>query len=297
MRTIIALSITLAVMPASLLAPQAHAQDARTVVIADGRVSINGSYLDDDSVPAELRDFEGEVSFTFRGEEDPVLGLGNDLYRIQGDEIVKIPPSSLTKGPNVHVFSNSAPGKMHWLDGLPEFDPSMFSIDIPEMDPHMFDHLRVLSDSMAVLGSRFAEMNAARMRKLAEQIRHSVPPPGGRVQVYRGPHGRDMLGPHDPIRHQLEMENELDVESMRIAGELRQTESETLRAELEEDLRAHLEDIFELRQENRRAEVRELEQRIEELRNRLEKREELRQRIIDERMEFLLEEDAQGRER
>ena len=283
----------------SRLVPDATAQEARTVVISDGRVSINGKYLSDDAVPKALRDFDGQVSFTFLGEEDPVLGFGEQLYRIEGERIVEVPASALGIGSDVRVRRLHPGGVVH-VRTFPRFDSEAFSFEMPDFEFQMFDSLRLMSDSVAAfLGSRVAQEHASRMRALADEMRRSIPPPGGRVHVFSGPdwdsHASDLLGARDRFRHHLELENELDEESRRIAEELRLSDSSELRKELEEDLREHLEEIFELRQENRRAEVRELESRLEELRNRLQRREELRDRIIEERMEFLLGEETRER--
>ena len=268
------------------------AQESRTVEISGGRVSINGTYLDDDAVPRALREFDGQVSFTFSGEEDPVLGFGETLYRIESDRIVELPASSLKMGGFLHA--PVGPNRIHVT--MPAFDSTLFAVHLPEM--HVFrsellDSMRLVAESLVVVDADMMRRNAERMRELADEIRLSVPPPGGRIHIARAPSlwddfGDDLdFGEIQPLRRHLLREQELDAESHRIARELRNATSDQLRAELEADLRSHLEEVFELRQENRRAEIKELEGRLEELRDRLERREELRERIIEERLEFL----------
>ncbi|HEX7071644.1 MAG TPA: hypothetical protein VF190_12600, partial [Rhodothermales bacterium] len=140
-----------------------------------------------------------------------------------------------------------------------------------------------------------AHEHAARMQALAAEIQHSIPPPGGRVRVFRGtPFGAgsgvvDVVDNERILRH-LETERELDEEARRMAREIEQITSDDLREELEDDLREHLDEAFELQQQNRRTEIEELKARLEALQERLERREELRDRIIQERLESLLRE-------
>jgi len=65
-------------------------------------------------------------------------------------------------------------------------------------------------------------------------------------------------------------------------------ESEERRAKID-TLRAMLENIFEIKQENRRREVERLQQQIRELRENLRKREQMRDRMIDRRLGQLLD--------
>ena len=285
---------------ALLVFSPAYAQDGRTVTVSDGIVTINGEVLPDDAVPQALREFDGEVSFTFLGDEDPVIGFGESLYRIEGNRIVEVPAVEGGAGPGVFRLN---------VDGLHDLDHFQMNFPTHVFDPGPFrDHVVsiVRAESLAVAHAReMAQEHQVRLQSLADEMRRSVPPPGGRVRVFHGPAPGDestearWMDPleNERLRGHLDRERALDQESQRIAQELRQIASEELRRELERDLREHLEEVFELRQENRRTEIRELESRLEELKQRLERREELREEIVEERLEFLLDEDRPDRGR
>lgn len=311
------LAALLAAVLATFAAPPVRGQEPLNVTIQDGEVSINGKVLDDDAVPEALRSFDGNVSFTYNGDEDPILGLGDELFLIEGDRIVLV-PSHAPHLPNFFRFGDPAlpdpPPLSATRPGLgfaiPSIDSALF--DLPDEffgDPARF--ARLISESNLVVDSlgiahmtEATRQQAERMRGLAEEIRNSVPPPGGRVRVYHAPSKREEPGEDvaerledERIRMHLQLEKQLDLESRRIASEIAQLASEDLRRELERDLRSHLDEAFELRQENRRKEIRELESRLNELQERLERREELRERIIEERVEFLLREHGAESER
>lgn len=309
MRSLIICGLVAGGLVLSLAGP-ASAQETRSVTIVDGRVTVNGKILAPDAVPDAIRSFEGRVSFTFDGEEEPILGFGDRLYRLERDRIVELSPEQIRTGlagfawpapdaaridsaiSRVRVFVDDSlfvrppfyPAPQVHLNRLPTFGFSM--------DP---DSLRFDAEAL--------REHAESMRAFAVNVRESmtVPP----VQFY---HRRAVGAPSSwdsflnemsidrlqnaRLHGHLQRERELDDESVQMAREISRTTSEDLRRELEADLRRHLEKIFETRQENRRAEIRELEDRLLQLRERLERREELRARIIEERMEFLLREEG-----
>lgn len=304
----------LALILLSVFAATARAQETRTVTIVDGKVTVNGRDLPRDAVPEAIRSFDGRVSFTFDGEEEPVVGFGDRLYRLEADRIVEVSPDEYRRrwaafaGPTPDLVRvDSAVSRLRVLidDGnfvrAPVFSvgpevhiarPFKFEV---EMD---LDSLQRETDRLG-LHSEAMRSYAEAMRDMAVNIREVIPPPSGRFSHRTVPGAALRLDPlsDETLMERLEdarihvhvrNERELDEESLSMAREIRRTTSPELRRELESDLRQHLEKIFETRQENRRAEIRELEDRLAQLQERLERREELRDRIIRERMEFLL---------
>ena len=85
----------------------------------------------------------------------------------------------------------------------------------------------------------------------------------------------------------LEAEQRLEAETYVLAERIRQLDPGRDRGVLEKDLREKLEEIFELKQANRRREIQHLEQQLEQLRSRLQERERLHEAIVDRRFEEL----------
>jgi polyhydroxyalkanoate synthesis regulator phasin len=83
-------------------------------------------------------------------------------------------------------------------------------------------------------------------------------------------------------------EQRLELASGELARRIFATEDPESRASLTENLHRQLDEIFELKQENRRDEIAELELQLQELREQLAAREANREAIIGRRLEALL---------
>jgi hypothetical protein len=90
------------------------------------------------------------------------------------------------------------------------------------------------------------------------------------------------------LYEQLLEERKLEAETHRLAQEIRSLQPGEVRTERLNTLRQKLLDSFELKQENRRREITQLERQLEGLQLRLHERERLRDRIIEERLRELI---------
>lgn len=89
------------------------------------------------------------------------------------------------------------------------------------------------------------------------------------------------------LYQRLIREQQLEQESLVLAGQLRQLAAGPARQERETVLRGRLEEIFALRQENRRREIQQLSEQLSELQRRLDERERLHGQIIENRLKQL----------
>ncbi len=80
----------------------------------------------------------------------------------------------------------------------------------------------------------------------------------------------------------------MEFASSQLAHRIFNTSDEATRKQLTEDLRLQLDEIFELKQRNRREEIAQLEQQLGELREQLAQREANREAIISRRLESLV---------
>jgi hypothetical protein len=87
----------------------------------------------------------------------------------------------------------------------------------------------------------------------------------------------------------LVREREMEAETMRLAREISTLAAGSPREARIETLRGRLREIFDLKQENRRREIGQLERQLAGLQERLQERERLRDEIIEERIRQLLE--------
>ncbi len=150
----------------------------------------------------------------------------------------------------------------------------------PRPDKHSRDHR---SDSAHVLGDHDWPAMAEFMKDFEMPDVPDMAPLMERFHVELG----------DPMRaffHENRAIAELEHESRRIAREARRAE-EAKKAELEAALRSNLQEIFDLKLELREKMVADLQERVEEEREKLERRREARREMIDRRHRMLMGED------
>jgi hypothetical protein len=93
---------------------------------------------------------------------------------------------------------------------------------------------------------------------------------------------------HQELYRNLVRERRMESESREIARTIRLLPDGPERDAQKDTLRATLNRIFELKQENRRREIDQLQSQIDELERRLEQRESMREEMIERRMNELL---------
>ncbi len=115
----------------------------------------------------------------------------------------------------------------------------------------------------------------------------------------------DFIGPTEPNNLRIEYlnrlentnqmlyrwlteEKRLDLQTRKLAHKIRQTKDSTVKMKMMEDLNSQLNEIFDLKQKNRMAEISHLELQLEDLRSGFEKRESQRKALIENRIIELL---------
>jgi hypothetical protein len=114
------------------------------------------------------------------------------------------------------------------------------------------------------------------------------------VEVEAMPEGEEAKAeePEDPEMAALEKEDEaLEEQSAALADKFRAEQDQQLREKIKEKLQKIVNDHFDLRQRKRALEIERLEQQLEELRHVVQRRDELRQTIIDRRLDELINEE------
>lgn len=90
------------------------------------------------------------------------------------------------------------------------------------------------------------------------------------------------------LYEQIVRERDMENEALRLAQQYHRTEREGERAALRAQLREKLASMFDLKQENRREEVRQMEEALNALRSRISERVEMRDKIVEHRLNELI---------
>ena len=108
------------------------------------------------------------------------------------------------------------------------------------------------------------------------------------LQQYQAQYLEEMQRRHKELYDRLMRERRMEAQTYDLARTIRQLPQGEQRQRFLDSLRTTLNEIFELKQENRRREIQQLENQITELRRRLEKREEMREQMIEQRIQQLI---------
>jgi hypothetical protein len=99
---------------------------------------------------------------------------------------------------------------------------------------------------------------------------------------------RDLQRQNQVLSVRFTREQRMEAQAHSLAARILSLQSENQKVELREQLRETLGDILDIKQQNRLAEIDELETRLENLKLSLQKREEMRDQLIDARMRELI---------
>lgn len=270
-----------------------QAQESYSLDIQDGVVYVNGEEVPADQLPPSLNVEGIEAHFSFFGDARPVVELGGRRYVVSEGGLTEERAASSADG-RVPVFfrdgtvpPEDAPSSSHAGAGVPgpdwDGDPSFEHLR--EQMQALYEHARELQAVKQQVHQQRLNQLVEQMRVQAEQAAHAVEAlPEMELQHYL----EDVQRHSQDLYERLRREWELERETRELGADIQSLAQGDERAAKVEQLRSRLEEIFELKQQNRRREVEQLERQLDELRSRLERRERQRDQIIDRRLRELI---------
>lgn len=254
-RALVALLIFLAV-PLS-----AHAQDQRwSIDIENGKAQVNGVVIAQESLPKSLVVDGMRLHFELPAVDNPIVVIGESIYAIEKNAIREATPEEINKHGIVAVAS--------WTDA--------------DARTLVFNSLREIQRSASMAPSEQVQATVRGNAMRASQMVAALPHLEMRSYWNEVRENDDELYQALVAEAQVEREvNEL-VEMIRVLPEGRP------RTKAIAELRSQLVSLFDMKQANRKGEIVELETQLETLRKRMNDREEMKEKIVDQRMRQLL---------
>ena len=230
----------------------------RTLSIQNGKVTLDGRLLSSRELPQGL-DLRGvQMNFVTtttnaRGQDWAVVTISGKMYVLGEGRLVAAPSVSTISpaSPNVAIVD----GQPRVLMATPNGGHTVYSVPQPSLEePTKF--YGTLSPSQVPLTASRQYMESLRKedRELYER---------------------------------LNRERALEGETVQLALQIRTARTPAEKRRLEESLKKKLEESFELKQQNRREEIRKLEAELDQLRGKLRERERLRAQIVEQRLREL----------
>lgn len=264
----------------------AQAQTTHTLTIRDGQVWVDEHLVPADELPASL-DVQGvQARFTFVGDLKPVIELGEVLYVLDGQRLREVQGLSAAPGRRSLLFRDRAGDdafRLRYDSRLPQDITSLALMEqsVQELQQH--------SQELDKL-SRQVEQNRndpllAQVRAQAQQaakVAQDLP----RLEVQN--YFFEMQQLNQDLYGLLLRESQMEAEAHALALDIQRLSDGAERRQRVETLRQKLDAMFEVKQENRRREILQLERDLENLRARLQRREAYRDRIIQQRLDELI---------
>lgn len=278
----------------------AQNEPTRSLSIQDGQVHIDGKLISPDELPSTL-DTEGiQVQYTFSGDVRPVVEINGAFFVVEQDGLR---PAGLSDGNRASVMLSQG--------RTPEMSESRgFSFAIGDDDA---DLTAFAAPHVAGVGrqARALAAQAMRFQELQSRLDHAFEGPDmqeltrAAERLSRQAHEAALAAEALPRlelqnylagvqKHDQELydllvkEREIEQETMRLSRQILGMEEGAERNARVDELRRKLEEAFELKQTNRRREIEQLEDRLQDHQQKLEERERLRGEIIDNRLRQLL---------
>ncbi len=234
--------------------PELDAQDddiqmVRTLVIKNKQVLIDGRVINTDELPS-AESLEGiSISYSFIGVEMPVVTIGEQLYIVRENRLETIQSKSQYRDVVARQESrNKARNAKGWI------------VDYGRGEYYNFQGERL--ETKEAVPRLLNEANALYLDNLQTQNR----------QLFT----------------RLTRERVLEHQADYLALAARRAETREERTRHGEALKTKLEEIFELKQQNRLAEIAQFEAELDQLKKRLERREAIKARIVEKRAARLI---------
>jgi len=269
-------------------------QAAQKVTIENGTVYVNGKRVTENNLPAGLRELDSDVNMTFWTSSNALLEINGTPFVFENGSFRAADPSEKSNRNVMMVFNSQDNGAHVRLYEAPEV---VSGYVVRPQDPGS----EVMKSYVAQLRERAEEFNkltfelkevAPESSALARQMvveaentaRLASAFPRVEYEAYLG----SMQNQNRRLYEELVRERDMEMRTHQLAQAIQAAETDDARRAHEKELRSVLTEIFELKQANRRKEIQQLENQLEELQSRLEQRESLKEDIIESRLNDLL---------
>ncbi len=267
---------------------EASAQVHR-IEIDQGRVLIDGRELPAAALPESFDVESVRASFLLEQGMPAFLTVDGLLFQVSSEGIQQVGPAHRLLAPR----GSAAPSEQ----GIP-IRLASDEVRQSHSDISMIEQAEVLRERARELQKMTFELQQTRMQSNqlfdmiesiqrsaaeTERVARSLP----HLQAQRYMH--EMRERNSELYDRLLREQTLERETLQLSSRIRLLDDGAERTELIARLRSLLEESLQMKQDNRRQEIAELEERLSSLQRRLEKRERHFDHIVDRRLEQLIQ--------
>ena len=271
---------------------QAKVQTQYKVSVENGYVFVDGKKLSSEEIPESLKQLPKTARFQFWGSNNAVMEIDGVSYMVTNGKLVEAPEDMLDDG-NLTVFfatEESVPFK------LMSRAPASSNVVVSGAPQNMYKgYVTAINEQAKELENLQHQIEliaipeqASLARQLSNEAESAVRLARSFPKVQFETYLDDIQDNDRVLYEELVREHYMEQETHQLAVQIRNATSRTEQEQLTEELRKKLDAIFQLKQENRRVEVDQLNARLSELKEKLKERESLRDEIVENRLRELL---------
>jgi hypothetical protein len=254
--------------------------------------------LSESEIPRSLNIRNKNVGLTFRGTSDPVIELDGRFYVLEERRIREVSRLEREEGTSV-VFrdrSTAPPTRSATPEAAgPPLPPDAAVMNKEDLgygpDPEVQQYVYELQRQAGELNDLRDDIDQRRARELIKGVHDQAEQA---AQVFQ----RMALQQQQQYLVEIQQQNEslyrgllnewqLEQETLRLANQIQMLDPGREREERYDELKGLLKQIFDIKQENRRQEINQMEAELNRLKGQLNERESNRDLIIDRRLEEL----------
>ncbi len=264
----------------------AGAQTVQTLTINDGKITINGQEVSVKDLPeaVDLRGFK--ATYTFSGDVRPFIKLGEVFYILEGQHLRAVTELQNEEG-SLFLFIDGTGYEAALLGRYRDAAdrPSLSAVLAQQQAQALQQSTQELEQLNNQVDQRQANQvieKALVQVAQAAEVMQSLPKL--QVQSYLSGVRQYNQNLYTLLVHEWRMDREAEALALKIRR-LPNGEERTNRIA---QLRQKINEIFDLKQQNRRREIRQIETELAALHERLRKRETFRDRLIDQHLADLI---------
>lgn len=264
------------------------AQPTHSLAIRDGKVWIDNQEVPAERLPSSLRVEDVQISYNWVGHDTPQLTINNVLYALEDGTLRELANLHEEGGGVMVFFRDGSYAPYDNKEAAFAENRAQSANSVAQLQSSA-RALRAYSDELAELSeAEGTGQNAYVLRQVRDKAQEAAEVaqamPRLEVQSYLA----GVQQQNEALYDLLVQEWQMEAETNALALQIRRMTPGTNQQQLVEELRQKLNIIFELKQENRRREIRQLEAAISDLQSRLKKREAYRTQMVEQRLQELI---------
>ena len=271
---------------------QAPLKLQQQVTIENGKVIVNGKQVEAGHLPRSLQQIDKSTSLRFWGNDYTLFEISGVVYSVQNGTLIERDPNTLHRN-NVSVYFETEKS---------DVPVRVFGV-APDSRTYIVRSSKPMENYVAAMNEKAKEFNTIRFKldaiqepqtaEIATQLKLGAENAARIVEsfpkVQFEAYLNEIQDADNTLYNTLMREQQMELDTHRLAMKIREASTRTEQEQIAKELRTALNEIFSLKQNNRKMEIQQLSQKLEDLQKRLKEREALRDDIIENRVRELLD--------